>query len=267
MRRRGYGRKEAFTLPELLTVSALLLVLAALLFPSWGRIWRIGTEQRDRLRALEERERIFQKLQEDWEHLALCLETEDEDLQVSEGTALVLARRRRDGKREYVLWQWNGDSAGARRLYRLRIEDYPEAPEALADTHVLQNTTYRSFRNLFPEPATSGPLPAGLLAEPLIFWQIRSVAEADPASGGGATSAENRLIFSALPAFFSWRAWARGDQGLPDGTRWLAVTLALLTPSLQKAWEALPPGDRKDFLQRYGLLGTKLLPLYPREGT
>jgi type II secretory pathway pseudopilin PulG len=268
---RRYRRQQAFTLLELLTVSVLLLLLVGLIFPSWAKIWNTWLYQREHLRILEEVERLFQRIYEDGEHMALNLDQEADDLQVLEnGQGMIFPSRCHDGTREYILWQWVASSSKTipadGHIYRSRLQEYSEEAKALCESHTLNAVAYRSFRNMFPEHTTeTAVLPKDLFMKEVVSWHIRYVSEvgmavANEGSGHATASSDNMLVYEDFSSFFSWRAWLQGDLALGRTPKWLAITIAVLPSSLHRQWEQLSSGNRESFLQQHGLFRTKLLP-------
>ncbi|MDR2420380.1 MAG: hypothetical protein LBD40_03700 [Puniceicoccales bacterium] len=265
MLRLGYRRKEAFSLLELLLVTTLLGVLAALILPSGTKISDAWTRHRERLQMAEEKERFFQKLQEDWLRAVCHWDREEDDIQIVEnGTGIILSCRRDDGSHEYILWQWDGtssDTTAGDKLYHSRLQEFLESSKTLCDQHILNTVAYRSFRKMFPEyTADENILPKDLFAHQIVWWHVQYVGERELTESGDGDTASNMLIYEDFPQeFFSWRAWAHGDISLEREPQWLAVTIAILPSFLRPQWEALSPEDQKSFLHQHGIFGTKLL--------
>jgi prepilin-type N-terminal cleavage/methylation domain-containing protein len=269
MLRLGYRRKEAFSLIELLLVTTLLGVLAALILPSGNKISDAWTRHRERLQMTEEKERLFQKLQEDWLRAVCHWDREEDDIQIMEdGTGIILSCRRDDGSHEYVLWHWDGPSSDTTvgdKIYRSQLQEILESSKTLCDQYILNTVTYRSFRKMFPEhTAAENVLPKDLFAHQIVWWHVQYVGEQEltaDQTGGDTASNANMLIYEDFPKeFFSWRAWAHGNISLEREPQWLAVTIAILPSSLRPQWEALSPENQKSFLHQHGVFGTKLLP-------
>ncbi|MDR2377510.1 MAG: prepilin-type N-terminal cleavage/methylation domain-containing protein, partial [Puniceicoccales bacterium] len=99
------GCRAGFSLLELLVVSVLLLTLILLVLPPWTRVAGRWSRQREVLRLAEEKERLFQRLQGDWDRLACHPDDVGDDFQILDsGTQLVLSSRSEGGQPEYVLW-------------------------------------------------------------------------------------------------------------------------------------------------------------------
>ncbi|MDR0728058.1 MAG: hypothetical protein LBF21_00360 [Puniceicoccales bacterium] len=253
------GCRAGFSLLELLVVSVLLLTLVLLVLPPWTRVAGRWSRQREVLRLAEEKERLFQRLQGDWDRLVCHPDNAGDDLQVlGNGTQLILSSRSEGGQPEYILWVW-AEAPEVQAVYRSASVEPSAESLALCDSFGLGSGAYPSFRKLFPGP-TPGILPETLFTDRIVAWKIQYAAESLLPSG------DNLLVYGDFPEFFSWRAWARGDLVLTDEPKWLAIHMVLLPPSLQKQWGGLSPESREAFLQSYGLFGTKLLPFYPRDG-
>jgi competence protein ComGC len=264
-----YRRTKAFTLLELLIVTVLLSAIMGLILPSWSKAWNSWTYGRERLQIIEEREHLFQKIQEDLSDMILDLRREDCDFQIIDnGTGIVFLRRRSDGVHDYILWWWDGCLSTAvsseysvknYNVYRSQTREYPEASKDFCDRHVLNTMPYFSFRKMFLEYPVDGKcFSRDLFTEHVILWKIQYVDEGDFEE-----CSENMLLYEDFPEFFSWRAWTRGDLSLDGTLKWIAISIAMLPPMFQKQWECLPQESREAFLQRYGIFGTRLVP-FPR---
>jgi prepilin-type N-terminal cleavage/methylation domain-containing protein len=267
MLRLGDRRKEAFSLIELLLVTTLLGVLAALILPSGTKISDTWTRHRERLQMAEEKERFFQKLQEDWIRAVCHRDREEDDIQIVEdGAGIILSCRRDDGSHEYILWHWDGVPSGVGdKIYRSRLQEYSEPSKALCDQQNFNEVPYRSFRKMFPEYiAAENVLSKDLFTHQIVWWRVQYVGERELTTeheDGDASSDTNTLIYEDFPEFFSWRAWAHGDLSLEREPQWLAVTIAILPSLLRPQWEALSSEDqKKSFLHQHGIFRTKLLP-------
>ncbi|MDR3143869.1 MAG: prepilin-type N-terminal cleavage/methylation domain-containing protein [Puniceicoccales bacterium] len=254
--------QEGFSLLELLMVSTLLLILVVLVLPPWARMAGRWSRLQEKLRLVEEKERLFWRIQEDWARLACRLDRVEGDLQIlGSGTHLILSSRNESGQMAYVLWAREEAFPGSQAVYRSGLSRHSEESMALCDSFSLGSKVYPSFRKMFPGPAaTPGILPETLFADRIVSWRIQYAAEGDLSSAG------NLLRYGDFPEFFSWRAWAEGDLNLADEPQWLAIHVVLLPPSLQKQWGKLSPESRDAFLRAHGIFGTKLLPFYPCDG-
>jgi hypothetical protein len=111
---------------------------------------------------------------------------------------------------------------------------------------------------MFPErPMGVECFSRDLFTEHIVRWKIQYVDEGDFGEDN-----ESVLLYENFSEFFSWRAWVRGDLYLDRTPKWIAISVVMLPPMLQKRWECLSQESREAFLARYGIFGTRLIPFH-----